>query len=168
MGKPGSMRLTVTNIRRIDQVAVDTLRWLWKHVLQYRDYLWLWWHFSFCVPLTESEAANQSLKELCSYKVLPRTQTQFKCCIPLFRRWRFGVLVFFVPTQQQSRFWTLCWVRWVDDPLELYLVRSAARRTRRDHSQQSTAGPILSSLDEVSEELDSLLSVEANRVATAP
>src|SRR4051812_25132885 len=103
---------------------------LWKRILRRRDHLWLWWRYSFREPLTDPDGANQSLNELCGYKVLPRTETRLRCCIPLLRRWRLGMLMFFVPTQQRSRFWTLCWVRWVDDPLESYLVRSAAQGTQ--------------------------------------
>ncbi len=156
----------MTDIRRIDQVAADALRGLWKRLLHHRDQLWLWWRYAVREPLTDPDGANQALKELCGYKVLPRTETRLKHCITLLRRWRFGVLMIFVPAQQQSRFWTLCWVRWVDDPLEFYLVRSAARgtqlRTRKDRPQRSADGPSLSALDEVSEELHSLLSVQAD------
>ena len=115
------------NIRRIDQIAVDVLRWFWKRLLASRYHLWLWWRFTFREPYTDPGQANDSLSELCGYKVQASTEAKLKCCLPGFFRFKFGVLVFFVPIQQSSRHWTLCWARWVNDPLELYLVRSAAR-----------------------------------------
>ena len=124
------------DIRRIDLFLVDVVRWLWKKLLAMRHHLWLWWRYTLREPYVDPDQANEALRELCGYKVQPRSQATLKCCLPGLFRFRFGVLVFFVPIHQRSRHWTLCWVRWLDDPLELYLVRSAARAV-------SHAGPKL-------------------------
>ena len=114
-------------IRTIDRWLADGVRGAWRRLVRCRDHLWLWWRYTLREGLSPPDQANESLAELCSYRILPNTVTRLRCCIPWFRRWRFGVFVFFVPVSQKSRHWTLCWVRWVDDPLELYLVRSAAQ-----------------------------------------
>lgn len=115
------------DIRRIDLFCVDGLRWFWKKLLAMRHHLWLWWRYTLREPYADPDQANEALRELCGYKVQPSTEATLKCCVPGFYRFRFGVAVVFVPIQQRSRHWTMCWVRWLDDPLELYLVRSAAR-----------------------------------------
>lgn len=116
-----------TGFRRIDRFIVATIRWLWKWLVRCWNHVRLWWRYTFREPLADPDQANEALRDLCGYKVQISTETKLKCCLPGFYRSKFGVLVFFVPVQQRSRHWTLCWVRWLDDPLELYLVRSAAR-----------------------------------------
>lgn len=115
------------DIRRIDLFFVDVLRWCWKKLLALRYHLWLWWRYTLREPYIDPDQANETLRELCGYMVQPSTEATLKCWLLGFFRFKFGVLVFFVPIHQRSRHWTLCWVRWLDDPLELYLVRSAAR-----------------------------------------
>jgi hypothetical protein len=118
-------------MRRIDQfivdVITDTTFGLWKRALRLRHHAWLWWQYTFREPYAEPAQANESLILLCGYRIMPTTTMKMKCCIPMIRGLRFGVLVFFVPIRQQPETWTTCWVRWIVDPLELYLVRSAAR-----------------------------------------
>jgi hypothetical protein len=115
------------DIRRIDLLVVDIFRWFWKKPVAMRHHLWLWWRYTLREPYIDPGQANDALRQLCGYKVQPSSQGTLKCWLPGMFRFKFGVLVFFVPIHQRSRHWTLCWVRWLDDPLELYLVRSAAR-----------------------------------------
>ena len=158
--------------RRIDRFIVDASLRLWRCVVRFWNHAGVWWHYTFREPLAECDQANEALRELCGYQVQISTRTKLKFFLPGFRRFKFGVLVFFVPLQQRSRHWTLCWVRWLDDPLELYLVRSAAKggsqsliessvvprpaRKCREPPQPSTSG--FGFFDSVSsEELEGLL-----------
>jgi hypothetical protein len=115
------------DIRRIDLICVAVLRWFWKRLLALRHVVWLWWRYTLKEPYVDPDQANEALRELCGYKIQPSTEVTLTYCLPGLFRFKFGVLVFFVPIHQRSRHWKLCWVRWLDDPLELYLVRSAAR-----------------------------------------
>jgi hypothetical protein len=124
-------------VRRIDLFCVDVLRLFWKKLLALRYQVWLWWRYTLREPFIDPDQANEALRELCGYKVLPSTEAELKCCLPGFFRFKFGVLVFFVPIHQRSRHWTLCWVRWLDDSLELYLVRLAARAVSHAGSKAS-------------------------------
>jgi hypothetical protein len=115
------------DIRRIDLFCVDVLHWFWKKLVALRYHTWLWWRYTFWEPYTEPSQANESLSDLCGYRIESSSRTKLKYCIPLIRHWKFGVLVFFVPENQRSKAWITCWIRWIQDPLELYLVRSAAK-----------------------------------------
>lgn len=118
-----------SDIRRIDQFIVDILLGIGDKLLKLRYHSWLWWHYTFREPFTEPLQANEALQTMCGYRIVTDTKMKLKCCVPLIRGLRFGVLAFFVPAVQRSKHWTLCWVRWIQDPIELYLARSAVKAT---------------------------------------
>lgn len=89
-----------------------------------REFIWRWWHYSFREPLADPAEAREALRNLCSYRLVGGPHRAARI-VPGLRRFRPGVWVTIEPEQQPSRHWATRLIRWVDDPIELWLIRSA-------------------------------------------
>lgn len=105
---------------------------VWSPLIQatrpLREFAWRWWHYSFREPLCDPTEAREVLRNLCSYRLVGGPHRVVRI-VPGLRRLRLGVLATIESEQQPSRHWATRLVRWVDDPIELWLIRSAIRGT---------------------------------------
>jgi hypothetical protein len=109
-------------------------------------------------PPIDSEQARESLANLCGYR-LHGDGYRIVSVTPSVRHWRAGVWVTIARPSSFTRRWECRYVRWVDDPHELWLLRSALRPTAGDrppHPQREGPRPI--PLDGINgDEIDELL-----------
>ncbi len=124
----GNVSLMIRPLRAVARSLTGLAPCLWRWSVRVtrpsREYAWRWWHYSFREPLASSDEAHEALRRLCGYRLVGGPQ-RIARVVPGLRRFRFGVRVVVQAERQPSRSWTAQWVRWVDDPLELWLIRSA-------------------------------------------
>lgn len=77
---------------------------------------------------------------MCGYRLIHRSSRIVKVR-PSFHGWRFGVWVVVQPETQPSKHWDTSWTRFVSDPIELYLIRSAVA-WRADETPQEQPQPV--------------------------
>ncbi len=121
-----SIRLLQFAWRLISGVALRLWRGLARITRPAREFLWRWWRYSFREPLAIPEEAHETLRTLCGYRLVGGPHKIVRV-VPGLRRLRFGVWMTVQTERQSSSHWTTRWVRWIDDPVEVWLVRSAIR-----------------------------------------
>lgn len=101
-----------------------------------RLHAWRWWQYTFRESFVDARQANVALLANCGYKLEPSKPMRMTSCRPGFnlRRFRFGFYVSASPVHHKSRHWQMYWCRWIDDPVELFLVRCALRLKYRNRS----------------------------------
>lgn len=109
--------------RAIDRATWASWSWVARKTQPVRLYWWSWWHYALLEPKTAPNEARRALKTLAHYR-LGRRPHRLVRVRPGFRRFRFGVLVTIEP-MGQSKQWTQRWCRWIEDPIELWLLKSA-------------------------------------------
>jgi hypothetical protein len=105
-----------------------------------RGVLGRWYHLSFHEPLTDSEQARVALFKLCGYR-LQASDYRIESIRPALRRGRLGAWVTVAQTSKSTRRWACCFVRWIDDPNELWLLRSALRPSPESARTPPPASP---------------------------
>jgi hypothetical protein len=85
-----------------------------------------WYHLAFREPLTDPDQAREALAHLFGYRLRGRDY-RIVSLRPAWRRWRIGILVTVERPSTLCRSWTCQYVRRVEDPHELWLLRSALR-----------------------------------------
>jgi hypothetical protein len=112
-------------------------------------------------PLTDPAQARESLANLCGYR-LHGEGYRVVSIIPSVHRWRIGVWVSLARPSSFTKRWECRYIRWVDDPHELRLLRSALRGGETPPSARPSTHAI--PLDEFNgDEVDELLGGPASR-----
>jgi hypothetical protein len=132
--------------------------WAWTSPI--RVYLWRWYHYTFREPLVEAVEAHKSLREVCGYRLVFTSPHRIISVRPSLKRFRPGLWVVVEPIQQKGK-WSQRWTKWVEDPMELWLLRSAVRGVPRSVSQPQVSSR--STFDFISEEMDELLMTPPRR-----
>jgi hypothetical protein len=106
--------------------VLGAARRVWSLIQPRRGVLGRWYHLSFHEPLTDSDQAHDALAQFCGYRLHPGDY-RITSIRPSLRRGRLGAWVTVAQASKSTRRWTCCHVRWIDDPHELWLLRSALR-----------------------------------------
>ena len=138
------------------RMARATLRGLHR-VVPRRGHLGRWYHYSFREPLAAPDQAREALARLCGYR-LQADDYRIASIRPSIRGWRPGVLVSVARRSRSSRHWECRYVRWVGDPHELWLIRSAVRHAERMETAPVRRERRVNALEVMStDEMDGLL-----------
>lgn len=117
----------------------------WIHRSLPRRGSWLrWYHYTFREPPTSPDQARDALARLCGYRIKPGDH-RIVSVRPSIRGGRLGVRVTVQRPSQSTRHWTHQDVRWITDPHEWWLLRSAMldtdtaapRKTSAEHAEPS-------------------------------
>jgi hypothetical protein len=148
--------------------AWRSVRWIvraswraWATLHPRRGFVGRWLHLSFFEPPTAPDQAREALAKLCGYR-LQGPGYRIDSIRPGLRRGRFGVWVTVVHPSRHSR-WQCGYVRWITDPNELWLLRSALR-PGAEPAPVSQGARTTGELDGMSgDEMDRLLRAPATR-----
>lgn len=121
-----------------------------------RTYVGRWWHYSFKEPLTSPQEARHALRQMASYRIGTGSH-RIALIRPGVRRFRFGVLV--TVQQGKPRSWTQQWVRWIDDPMELWLLRSAVQAQSPQAGRTASPPPQPTGPSLLEGDIDSILDI---------
>ncbi len=89
-----------------------------------------WYRLAFHEPLVPPDQARQALARLCGYRLVADGY-RITSLRPTLRRGRLGVLVTVARPSRAGRRWACLYTRRVEDPYELWLLRSALQPTGR-------------------------------------
>jgi hypothetical protein len=109
--------------------AIGSFLALLAELVPRRGRIGRWYHLSFREPLIDAGQARESLARICGYR-LTSNDYRIVSLRPALRHWRFGVWATVERPSALSRSWSCRYVRWVEDPHELWLLRSAVRTNR--------------------------------------
>ncbi len=162
----GALRLTLGLLWWLFRSLASLARLVWGWMVGItrpgREFVGRWWRYSFRVPLSEPTEAHEALRQVCGYRLVGGPHRIVRL-VPGLRRFHFGIRVVVEVQDQPSRHWTTQWVRWVDDPVELWLIRSAVRgvgvvRPQSESKERKASHRPNGRLDRMSaEEMDRLL-----------
>ena len=120
-------------IERIDHILWRFLLWSTSRL---RRYMRRWWQYGYKEPPIDAQQANKSLLDLCGYKLEPSKPMRLAHCRLGVRNFRLGLYVTATPIHHKSKHWQMYWCRFVDDPYEFYLVRSALQTCHNPSTQE--------------------------------
>ena len=115
-----------------------------------------WYRLSFREPLVPRDQARQALANLCGYRLVADGY-RITSLRPTIRRWRLGVWVTVARPSRAGRRWACQYTRRVEDPYELWLLRSALQPTGRSDPAPPVRRRSLSLESMSGEEIDELL-----------
>jgi hypothetical protein len=121
-----------------------------------RGYVGRWLHLSFREPLVPPDQARAALARLCGYR-LHGESARIASLRPSIRRWRFGIWVIIARPSKASRHWECQFARWVEDPHEVWLLRSALQASERPGPALTLRARPLAIASMRAEEVDDLL-----------
>ena len=121
-----------------------------------------WYHLVFREPLTDPDQAREALARMSGYRLRGRGY-RLVSLRPAWRRWRFGVVVTVERPSNLCRSWTCRYVRRVEDPHELWLLRSAMRPHARIEIKTVDSSP-----PERPRRLEALSGVELDQLLGPP
>jgi hypothetical protein len=153
----------VLGLRRAVPKFLGSALGFWRAVHPRRGLVGRWYHEGWCEPLASREQAREALAQHYGYR-LPAEGYEILRIRPGLRGWRFGVWVTVQKRTRRARHWACCYVRWVSDPKELWLLRSSLRPQAAEPAQADFA-PALAPIPLVgleSSDLDSLLGVRTD------
>jgi hypothetical protein len=107
-------------------------------------------------PPIDPAQARESLARVCGYR-LHGEGYRVVSVVPSLHRWRVGVWVTIARPSAFTKRWECRYVRWIDDPHELWLLRSALRGTTAPRAVPGHR-PGAIALDDIdADEIDELL-----------
>ena len=115
-----------------------------------------WYRLSFREPLVPRDQARQALARLCGYRPAADGY-RITSLLPTVRRWRPGVWVTVARPSRAGRRWECLYTRRVEDPYELWLLRSALQPSGRSDRAPTVPTRSLALESMSGEEIDELL-----------